>query len=168
MRYLKQIFIVIFILITCYTGYKYYLYNKILDSTTLEELSDDLTIPVLNYAGQFEKEDLTNSESLMKMFKWVENNYSVIKKHDRLLNYGYEIKYDKEKDFYLFCLYGEDKKRSINNISIKEIDAEGFFSTQIPSFFKYLIGSSDYDILLFGYKKKPLALDYGRCRISKK
>ena len=155
MKYIKRILLIIFIFFATYTSYKYFIYSKVFNSVKLEKLSNDLAIPILNYISQFEKEDLANPKKFKKMVKWVKDNYSVIQEYDELLNYGYEIKYHEKSDFYLLYLYGEDKKSSTQNISIKGIDEEGLFSVQKPSFLKYLFGSSDYDIVLFGYKTPP-------------
>lgn len=151
MRYLKLILIVVFCLIG-YTAYKYYTYKKFF-SPKLEFLSEDLTVPVINYANKFENEDLTNPQSFEKMKKWIKENYSVLDENEAILKYGYEIKYDRSSEFYLFSLYGEDNKVSDRNISISGIDKESLFSMQKPSFTNYLFKSKNYDIILFGYKK---------------
>lgn len=153
MRYIKHIsFVIIFFLIG-YVTYKYFNYTKYFNSE-VENLSIELTVPVLNYASQYENEDLTDSQNFKKMINWISQNYNVLEEYKEILKNGYEIKYHTASSFYLFYLYGEDKKSSDYNISISvDIDEEGLFSVKKPTFMQYLFKSTNYDIILFGYKK---------------
>lgn len=136
--------------------YRYNSYTNNFNNPKIEELSNALSVPVFNYITQFENKDLCDSKNFEDMIKWVTKNYYVLEEYSDLLDSGHEIKYHKKSDKYLFCLYGEDKISSSNNISIIEgLDENGLFSKKKPSFLQYYFNYSDYDIVLFGYSPFP-------------
>lgn len=154
MKYIKHTLLVFVLLGAIHTGYKYFIYKKFFDYDRLEKLSEDLSIPVFNYVTQFENKDVTNPDNFNDMISWINETYFDISDIDEIMNYGYEVKHHNKSDYYLFCLYGEDGRLSKKNISAGDlIDRKKVFSDKKPSFFKYLINSKDYDIILFGYKK---------------
>lgn len=150
--YLKKTITVIALLVLSYISYNYYLYKKFFNASHLEELSNIWSTPVLNYLSEFKDADLTNPKAFNNMKQWVDKNYSI--NETSILEYGYAIKKHPGSGFYLFALYGEDSKSkaSQHNFALKTIDGDNTFSSPIPSFFDYLLRSSDYDIVLFGYK----------------
>ena len=121
--------------------------------TTTTNLSNDLFYPVLNYATKFKNKDLTLPENLKKMDNWIKKNYAGFDKYKEILSCGYCIKYDKRSNFYLFVIFGEDKKISDKNLSIVDLDNNEVFSIKSPNFIEYLFNGKDYDIVLFGYNK---------------
>jgi hypothetical protein len=146
-------FFTVFIIVTIITiCYEYYNYDKFFGDKSLN-LSDDLSIPVFNYVSKFKDDDLTNVKNLEKMKKWINITYGDFDEYKELFSCGYGIKYDEKSKFYLFFLYGVDKKMSEKNVSIKGIDESEIFSSKQPSFIHYLVNDKDYDIILFGYKK---------------
>ncbi|WP_299434979.1 hypothetical protein [uncultured Maribacter sp.] len=109
----------------------------------------------MSYINIFGEEDLTNSNSLAGMEKWIKKTFHLSNETKNLLKNGYEVKYNKKLNLYTFCLYGEDKTRSNKNINfIPSIENNGIEIVKKPSFLEYYLNFSDYDIILFGYFKQ--------------
>ncbi len=150
---------IILILIFVYLLFQFYQYSIFLNNKTeMDLLSQKLSGFVTTYINQFGQEDLTSKKELNKMDLWLKKTFYLSEEQKKILNYGYEVKYLKSQNLYLFCLYGADKKKSLKNISnIKEININSSTIVSKPSFINYLLNFSNYDNILFAYHK------YGDC-----